>query len=106
LGGGDQGIHQISTPGGRRPEGPGTDFPSDAAISQQRSGSQLESQLKAQGNIDGGGIAASLQKMQFGVQKPPYQCQALQASLSHDSPVEEREKFDPEKRGEILGHQA
>jgi hypothetical protein len=63
------------------------DVPSDAPISQQKTGSQLESQLKAQGNIGGGGITVPLQKLQIKVQQPPYQCQALQASLSHDSPV-------------------
>jgi hypothetical protein len=87
LGGVDQGIHRISTPQGRSPERPRTDVPSDAAISRQRTCSQLESQQKAQGIIGGGGITVPLQKLQIKVQQPPYQCQVFQVSLSHDSPA-------------------
>jgi hypothetical protein len=82
-----EGIFLNLTPNydkGHQVEEPHADVPSDAAITRQRMGSRFESQRTALGNIGGGGITALLEKIQNEVQKPPYQCQAFQASSSHE----------------------
>jgi hypothetical protein len=61
-------IYLISTPNdgnGPPPEGPLADAPSDAAITQQRTGSRPESERTARSNIGGRGVTAPLEKIQI-----------------------------------------